>query len=237
MANIYHYRLKIYPDGSSEYVEFIHGKVTTDNVIKDNGMPKENNIQLRIEDANLLPTRFDNTELMKLQRRKTAVKDYVMSGNFYFFGTLTFRHQDAHDSLDEAFRKKMILFTRMLRRRDIRYYMVAERHTGGGLNHGKIHLHGLFSENLETKQSPHSRKYRNIPLWHHGFSSVEKIRDQTATANYVTKYVTKEALEGKSVWVSQGLQKPEVLYNVPDLLTPILSTWDTENVKITIRSR
>jgi len=124
----------------------------------------------------------------------------------------------------------MILFTRMLRRRHTAYYIVAETHKSG-----KIHLHGLFSHNLPTETSPNSKRYLHIPFWNWGFSSVSEIRDQTGTAHYVTKYVTKEAIEGRSVWVSQGLKLPTTLYNTPDLLTPIISEWYSPNVNITLR--
>lgn len=236
MANIYEYRLKIYNNGVSEYVHFKQGKTTSDGNYKINQVSNNSSKQLKIEDSKYLPRQDSLTELQKLSRRKSKVRDYVLSGNFYSFGTLTFRPDIAPSSLDDYTRLVMRHFTRMLRRRGVRYYIVAEKHTGGGINHGKIHLHGLFSENLETIRSRKHSKYLSTPLWQHGFSSIGRIRDQTATANYVTKYVTKEAIEGKSVWVSQGLMTPQVLYNVPDLLTPIVSEWENENIKKIIRS-
>jgi hypothetical protein len=236
MSNVYHYRLKLYPDGRSEYVEFKEAKTVLEQRTFTKPAQTQEYAQLQLTDAQYMPFKVEDLrDLQKLARRKSKVRDYVLSGNFDYFGTLTFTAETAHDDLDDVFRQKMIHFTRMLRRRHVAYYIVAEKHTGGGKNHGKIHLHGLFSENLEIVPSPASKKYFKIPLWLHGFSSVEKIRDQTATAHYVTKYVTKEALSGKSVWVSQGLARPEVLYNVPDVLTPIISEWYGSNVNITLR--
>lgn len=238
MSNTYHYRLKIFPNGNSEYVEFKTTQTVADERKSNRkaSLPQKP-VQLRLEDFKYQSSTDDMSELQKLARRKTKVKDYVLSGNFSYFGTLTFTAQGAHDSLDDVFRKKMILFTRMLRRRRIAYYIVAEKHTGGGINHGKVHLHGLFSDNLTTAPSPASKKYLHIPLWIHGYSSISLIRDQVGTAHYVTKYVTKEALDGKSVWVSQGLARPEVLYNVPDLLTPKISEWYGDNVNVILRGK
>lgn len=234
MSNIFETRLKIYPNGTSEYIEFKKGitYVNGQKSRKSKGIKKDS--QLFLEDSVYLPTRSsdDLRELQKLARRKSKVRDYVLSGNFSLFGTLTFAPEHASDTLDDVFRKKMILFTRMLRRRGIRYYIVSERHKSG-----MIHLHALFSDNLPTEHSRASRRYLTIPLWSWGFSSVSFIRDQVATAHYVTKYVSKEAMPGRSVWVSQGLIRPQVLYNSPDLLTPIVSEWYGENVNITIRSR
>lgn len=233
MSNIYHYRLKIYPNGISEYIEFKHGIKTLNGAkVHDTGKPTKKT-QLKMEDIPYQPRKIEDlVELQKLSRRKTKVHDYVLSGNFDLFGTLTFAPEHASQDLDALLRKKMILFTRMLRRRGTRYYIVAEKHKSG-----IIHLHGLFSQNLPTAQSPASRLYLNIPIWHYGYSSVSKIRDRIGTSNYVTKYVTKEAIDGRSVWVSQGLLKPQVLYNVPDLLTPISSQWSNENVIKTTREK
>jgi len=237
MSNIFETRLKIFPNGASEYVEFKKG-LTYANGAKVNHTEKSSgHYQLLLADQKYLPRIEDLSELQKLARRKSKVRDYVLSGNFHLFGTLTFRADDAHGDLDGVFRHKMILFTRMLRRRGVAYYIVAERHTGGGINNGKIHLHGLFSENLPTDFSPASKKYLHIPLWQHGFSSVDRIRDQVGTAHYVTKYISKEALPGRSVWVSQGLLKPEVRYNSPDLLTPLISEWYGTNVNIILRGK
>lgn len=233
MSNIYHYRLKTYPNGTSEYVEFKKGKTSIDTGNNRNEQKVKKKTQLLLADQQFMPKKIDNlSELQKLARRKVKVKDYVLSGNFTLFGTLTFAPEHASKDLTEDLRHKMILFTRMLRRRGVRYYIVAEKHKSGN-----IHLHGLFSDNLTTAQSPNSRKYLNIPIWSYGFSSVDHIRDYVGTAYYVTKYVTKECLDGKSVWVSQGLITPQVQYNVPDLLTPIISEWYSDNVNITLRGK
>jgi len=237
MANLYENRLKIYPNGTSEHVTFKSGLTTTTaHKNRNASTKKKTNAQLRLEDAMYLQRKDDDlTELQKLSRRKVRVKDYVLSKNFTMFGTLTMPPTNGFKDLDEDFRHRMILFTRMLRRRGIRYYIVAERHTGSGLNNGYIHLHALFSDNLVTERSRKHSKYLSTPLWTHGYSSVSRIRDYVGTAHYVTKYVTKEALDGKSVWVSQGLIRPQVLYNTPDLLTPIVSEWENDNIKITLR--
>lgn len=233
MSNIYHYRLKTYPNGTSEYVEFKNGNTSIDSGNYKNQKPKNKKHQLKLADSQFMPTKIEDlSELQKLARRKVKVKDYVLSGNFQLFGTLTFAPEHASDNLDDVLRHKMILFTRMLRRRGTRYYIVAEKHKSG-----KIHLHGLFSDNLTTAKSPNSRRYLHIPLWTYGYSSVGQIRDYVGTAYYVTKYVTKECLDGKSVWVSQGLITPTVQYNVPDLLTPVISEWYSDNVNITLRGK
>jgi len=232
MANTYNYRLKIYPNGASEYVKFKKQQTVQNNKPKNDTSEPHKINQLLLTDIPYLPTRQDDlTEIQKLSRRVTKVRDYVLSGNFTMFGTLTFAPEHASDDLDAVLRKKMILFTRMLRRRGTRYYIVAETHASG-----IIHLHGLFSTNLPTAPSPASRKYMTIPIWEYGFSSVSQIRDRVATAYYVTKYVTKESIDGRSVWVSQGLLRPQVLYNTPDLLTPIVSQWENDNIIKTIRS-
>jgi len=234
MSNIYKTRLKIYHNGHSEYVEF---SPETEIVVLDehakqlrrDNRNQRNNHQTQIENIPFYGSSIDLSQLQVLSRRKARVRDYVLSGNFEYFGTLTFRPSEASRNIDEI-RPRLKNFTKKLRRRGIKYYIVAETHKSG-----YIHLHGLFSHNVIIERSPNSRKYFTIPLWSHGFSSIEPIRDQTATAHYVTKYVTKEAIKGRSVWVAQGLNKPEVLYNTPDLLSPIISTWYSSNVTVTLR--
>lgn len=252
MSNMFETRLKIYPSGDSEYVEFKKGlfyansaksihrsSKTIDPRFNENLPPTENTngtdsrqdfAQHLLDTPELHAQRYNLSQLQTLSRRKSKVRDYVLSGNFNFFGTLTFRPEEATETLDQDLRKKMILFTRMLRRRKVSYYIVAETHKSG-----RIHLHGLFSDNLPTETSPASKRYLTIPTWNHGFSSVSQIRDQVGTAHYVTKYVTKEAIPGRSVWVSNGLKRPKVLYNSPDLLTPIISEWYNDNVTVTLR--
>lgn len=232
MSNIYSNRLKIYPNGTSEYVIFKKGLTVTNGAkVQKTGKPTKK-MQLKMEDIPYYPQRIDDyTELQKLARRKAKVRDLVLSGNFDFFGTMTLNPEHASQDLEAVLRKKMTLYTRMLRRRGVRYYIVAEKHKSG-----VIHFHALYSHNIPTAQSPASKRFLTIPLWHFGYSSISRIRDKVGTAYYVTKYVTKEALTGRSVWTSQGLMQPRVLYNTPDLLTPIVSEWENDNIIKVIRN-
>jgi len=233
MSNIYKTRLKLYPNGTSEYVEFNTTEseivVLDEHKFRPGFKNKLSNSQTTISNIPFYGRSDDLSQLQVLSRRKARVRDYTLSGNFAYFGTLTFRPSQASRTVDEI-RDRLKLFTRRLRRRNVSYYIVAETHKSG-----YIHLHGLFSDNVPFEYSPVSKKYFSIPLWDWGFSSIEHIRDQTATAHYVTKYVTKEAIKGRSVWVSQRLKKPIVLYNTPDLLTPLISEWYSPNVNVTLR--
>lgn len=70
----------------------------------------------------------------------------------------------------------------------LRYVVVFERHTGGGMAHGMPHLHALIHETSEPV------RHRALQeQWQLGFSSFKLVDDSGAHAAYVCKYLTKEA--------------------------------------------
>ena len=164
-------------------------------------------------------------KLKNLWRIKTKIKDYILSNDFDYFWTLTFK-ADRYD-YDLAF-QKMGKWLRKMRDKHGKfdYIMIPELHKDGA-----IHFHGvtggLNALIVAAGVTHKGAKVYNCLEWEHGFTTKTKIRDKEKTASYVTKYVTKEMQNSivekgkKKYWCSRGLRKPDITFT--DLnLTPDL---------------
>lgn len=170
--------------------------------------------------------------VQSLSRSKSRVLELALCNRWEWFGTFTLS-PDKFDRYDlEAFVRSFPKFVRNLNKtpgRQIRYLLIPEQHKDGAW-----HMHGLFSGIPREMLRPFTAA-ENIPVklyrdgyfdWptyrkRFGFVSLGPVRDATATAFYVTKYVTKElftasvGLNKHIFFCSQGLKRAEEILRAP----------------------
>ena len=219
---IYQTKIKMYPDGSTVLTVYKNAKVYRGSAEKEN-RDFDDNVSLSSEPKTDEEKEYE--KLKNLWRIKTKIKDYILSNDFNYFWTLTFK-DDRYD-YDLAF-KKMGKWLEKMRKKygKFDYIMIPELHKDGA-----IHFHGvtggLNALIVDAGVKHKGAKVYNCLEWEHGFTTLTKIRSREKTASYVTKYVTKEMQNSivekgkKKYWCSRGLRKPDITFT--DLnLTPDL---------------
>lgn len=176
--------------------------------------------KIRDEDEQEL---YDYQQAQKIRRK---IKYYCQSNDFDLFWTLTFDDNKV-DARDYPYAKKRLRAWLKYQREKygkFQYIFVAELHKSG-----RIHFHGLtagFSPPLTEARSPKTNRLikkkglqiYNAETWKNGFSTVSKIQDREKTANYISKYITKELMAIPSgyhqprYFVSCGLNQPDIEY-------------------------
>ena len=219
---IYQTKIKIYPDGSTVLTVYKNYKVYRGSAEKES-RDFDDNVSLNSEPKTDEEKEYE--KLKNLWRIKTKIKDYILSNDFNYFWTLTFK-ADRYD-YDLAF-KKMGKWLEKMRKKygKFDYIMIPELHKDGA-----IHFHGvtggLNALIVEADVRHKGAKVYNCLEWEYGFTTLTKIRDKEKTASYVTKYITKEMQNSivekgkKKYWCSRGLRKPDVTFSelnlAPDL--------------------
>lgn len=178
-----------------------------------------------------------------LSRSRRLVRDYILCNKFDYFCTFTFDKSkiDRYDYKECA--SKLTKFFNNFRNRkspDFRYVVIPEFHKDGA-----IHFHGVVSgipddefevpdkvpklvkvrEGKELKEVlelvPNTRGYVRWKSYRLGFFSCSAIRKYSASAAYVSKYITKDLLAipvgQKIVLHSAKLHKPELILDVDDV--------------------
>jgi hypothetical protein len=95
----------------------------------------------------------------------------------------------------------------------------------------------LYKNPKEGKQIIQNGKpVFNLKSYTLGYTNMSYIVHKAKTANYITKYVTKELIQlkgQKRFWYSRGLKKPEIVYNdIPDV--DLIEIHENEHFKISI---
>lgn len=175
-------------------------------------------------------------KMKNLWKIRTKIKDYILSNDFDYFWTLTFK-ADRYD-YDLAF-KKMGKWLEKMRKKygKFDYIMIPELHKDGA-----IHFHGVTGRLnaliVEAGVKHKGSEVYNCLEWEYGFTTLTKIRDKEKTASYVTKYVTKEMQNSivekgkKKYWCSRGLRLPAVTYSSEDLGQNLTPTYENDNCSI-----
>ena len=231
-------KIKIYPDGTTVLIVYKNYRVYRGSAEKESLDVDvlDNSYNVSLYSGEKTEEEKEYEKLKNLWRIKTKIKDYILSNDFNYFWTLTFK-DDRYD-YDLAF-KKMGKWLEKMRKKygKFDYIMIPELHKDGA-----IHFHGvtggLNALIVDAGVKHKGAKVYNCLEWEHGFTTLTKIRDKEKTASYVTKYVTKEMQNSivekgkKKYWCSRGLRKPDITFT--DLnLTPDLKP-DYENDIIAI---
>ena len=130
-------------------------------------------------------------------RARKEVFELCACNDFDLFFTLTLspKEIDRYD-YKAAVKRLSCWLDNRVRRKGLRYVAVPELHQDGA-----VHFHGLCNaEAMRLVDSGHSDKGHtiyNIPDWKIGFTTAMRLYgDQTATAHYIAKYVTKNTTCG-----------------------------------------
>lgn len=168
-----------------------------------------------------------------LSRSRSMVNELAKCNDWEHFVTLTL-NGELHDryNLDSSVRQLSKWLNNLNYRMslNIKYLLVPEPHKDDAW-----HFHGLFSGippnllvpfRIGDKIPLHIRKLildnheiYNFPLYQEkfGWVTAEAIRDKERTANYITKYITKELVQSKIAlnhhvyYASQGLKRATVI--------------------------
>lgn len=199
-----------------------------------------NNNMLRVADMT-----FEEHEKYKEEERqkkiwqiRTKVKDYCLENDFDTFWTITFA-TERHDNEQSFIKMQKWLKKMRAKYGRFNYILIPEPH-----NDGAIHFHGVFGGFkgvLKDSGVIHDGKVvYNCEDYKYGFTTVTKIADKKACANYITKYITKQMVESpvqkgkKKYWSSRGLRLPVVKYFDVNLCEGLTPDWTTPDKRVSI---
>jgi hypothetical protein len=188
-----------------------------------------------------------------MRRSKKQIRDLATNNPFTHFATFTFGGNKEQQLDDELVTGKMLRYLKYLRRKypEAKYLLVPER-----MKSGAIHYHGLFSDIPYSEYTPAINNKKNSPyygqqmvrrakdgtsrpVYHmksyaHGFHDVEPVQDPQKTANYISKYITKElctSFNKKRYLASRNLLYPTLLDNFDPINNPdyeVISLFDND---------
>ena len=180
---------------------------------------KEKNVESDISDdeqfSRMPAVAFENrSELNKarsLRRSKNSIYEIARANEFDYFATFTIAgsYRYDYDSCKNKFRKWLNNFcVRCVR---VEYIVVPEQHKDTAW-----HFHAMIKGDMSGHIVSGIRSGRyTIPAYTLGRNEIEPIRDSNKTAQYITKYITKDlafSLHNKRrYFYSRGLKKPDVL--------------------------
>ncbi|GEK92228.1 rolling circle replication-associated protein [Alkalibacterium kapii] len=238
MAQIYGKTFS-YPDGSGYVMIYKQAHSTYDSGPEKKKKERDDLFELSEEE------RDEENAGRSARRSKKAVRDYVACNTFTHFVTLTFR--DEQSGKDDYRLKVLTNWLRYMKKKHgkFNYVVIPERHKDGRLHfHGAVDLTEFELEKAYNKETGkpiirHGNHVRDIIEWqkNNGWGSAEIIRDQKKTANYMTKYITKDfettvSKHKKKYWCSKGLNKPvqKSLRVLPQFSRP--ADWENDFVII-----
>lgn len=174
-----------------------------------------------------------------LSRTKRIVRDILFCNHFDYFCTFTFNQAKVDRFHYKACQKKITEVFKNYKNRyapGFRYLVVPEFHKNGA-----IHFHGMVSgirpEDLtvpayifkrdrrtdELLLVPNTRKYVDWTYYSKklGYFSCSRVKNHTACALYVSKYITKDLVQlptgVRAVMASQGLERPDLVFDEDDV--------------------
>ena len=195
-----------------------------------------------------------------ISRSKARVFEIAMCNEFTYFCTFT-QDQKKRNRFDiTEFRKDFAMFVRNLNRtrseeQKIRYLLVPEKHQNGAW-----HMHGLLmgltdsdlrlftlSEKLPQSIRKQLKSGEKVYNWDKyqgkfGYFTCTEIKEQSACARYITKYICKDLSKGVRecgahlYFASQGLKGREVVVKHSFDECPVSDEWDFENDYIKIKT-
>lgn len=198
-------KIKFYPDGEKKIT------VASRNVFKKGGFELAKGFEIVPKPKNMNNTSRDDS----VRRAKDKVHDIVRMNGFTLFATLTFDGEKVDRANKEEIQKKVKnFFDNLVRRYDVKYVLVPEYHK----KNNAIHFHVFMSGNVKLEDSgtvkakgfdkpikietakkkgiplEECQTVYNLPQWKIGFSTaIISDGNNSATAKYITKYITKDA--------------------------------------------
>lgn len=173
--------------------------------VSGNNRPTNHERQIRTEEEQEI---YNFQQAQKIQRR---IRYYCECNDFDLFWTLTFDDEKVNAKDYEYAKKKL------------RAWLKYQREKYGKFDY-------IFIPFLIEARNPKTDKLikknglqiYNAETWKDGFSTVSKIDSKAKTANYISKYITKDLIAIPSAYrqpkyfVSRGLKKPEIEFQQID---------------------
>ncbi len=158
----------------------------------------------------------EHSSYVSMARTRKMVYNYALSNGWDWFVTMTFSPKKVDRYNYTECSKKLKSFIDAARRicPDMRYIFVPELHKDGA-----FHFHGLLAdcpalEFVFSGKVKNKRRVFNIPGFSYGFTTATKVSDSKKSANYLSKYITKDLCSvspnKKRYWASRNLELPEV---------------------------
>lgn len=149
-------------------------------------------------------------------RVKRKIREYALCNDWDYFCTFTinskhcdrFNLQQCQDNLTKII-QQITRAQKNLNLGKVQYLWVTEKHKNGA-----FHFHGLIS-NLQLGNYINDNGYMSNSYFDKlGYNSFSEIKNNTACANYIMKYITKDSIQnenGSYYFCSNGLKKAEEL--------------------------
>lgn len=169
----------------------------------------------------------DHVDEVSIKRTKKKVYDYAKSNEWQWFVTFTFSPDKVNRYDYNECTKYLSKWFNNLKRSSpaLSYLVVPEQHKDGA-----YHFHGLFSginerqivwtgkyvvkrvRGLRSKFVRTKEKIYKIGSYKLGWMTATKVREMEKVTSYITKYITKDMLNGlhgrKRYWCSRNLVLP-----------------------------
>ncbi len=170
-------------------------------------------------------------------RTKEKIKDVIRSniGSKSYFLTLTFAYNIT--SYKEAL-EYWVKFIRRFKHQfkyDLQYLVVVEIQEEREIKYGHavIHFHcilfnGRYIKDLKWLES----------IWSHGAINYKKIHNYSEPeriSNYISKYLSKQKIDGRKYFTSKNIKKPQVLLSCDFASKDFLQALDSSQVKTKTR--
>ena len=188
-----------------------------------------------------IKTDTEEIERISVSRTKRNIREICLCNNFDYFATWTINEKNTDrfhlDKVVEEMKKLLKAYKR--KNKDFKYIYIIEQHEKGG-----FHFHGFvmgvpkedfIQYTKEDYTFPKKLPYKlidkiqsgqeifHIPFFDNklGFNTFSKIKSKYGAANYIMKYITKDApvrtTENQIYFCSRGLKRAETIEIFPDL--------------------
>lgn len=227
----YNVKIITYPDLTKQY-RIYHNTIGTDDLsipVRPHKKGERNPFDGKVCKEILVDIKDykNHVDEVSIKRTKKKVYDYAKSNEWEWFVTFTFSPDKVNRyDYDECTKYLSKWFNNLKRSSPaLSYLVVPERHKDGA-----YHFHGLFSgmnehqivwtgkyvikrvRGLRSKFVRTKEKIYKIGSYKLGWMTATRVREMEKVTSYITKYITKDMLNGlhgrKRYWCSRNLVLP-----------------------------
>lgn len=227
----YNVKIITYPDLTKQY-RIYHNTIGTDDLsipVRPHKKGERNPFDGKVCKEILVDIKDykNHVDDVSIKRTKKKVYDYAKSNEWEWFVTFTFSPDKVNRyDYDECTKYLSKWFNNLKRSSPaLSYLVVPEQHKDGA-----YHFHGLFSgmnerqivwtgkyvikrvRGLRSKFVRTKEKIYKIGSYKLGWMTATRVREMEKVASYITKYITKDMLNGlhgrKRYWCSRNLVLP-----------------------------
>ena len=227
----YNVKIITYPDLTKQY-RIYHNTIGTDDLsipVRPHKKGERNPFDGKVCKEILVDIKDykNHVDEVSIKRTKKKVYDYAKSNEWEWFVTFTFSPDKVNRYDYDECTKYLSKWFNTLKRSSpaLSYLVVPEQH-----KYGAYHFHGLFSgmnehqivwtgkyvikrvRGLRSKFVRTKEKIYKIGSYKLGWMTATRVREMEKVTSYITKYITKDMLNGlhgrKRYWCSRNLVLP-----------------------------